>query len=288
MARPRDKSLKYFPFDTDFFEDNKIRILKARYKSDGIMMYIFLLTEIYRSDNGYYIQVDDDFEYILSDQLGMDMNKVKQVLNFLLKRSLFDNKLFNLDKVLTSAGIQKRWQLAKKEAARKTPIEVGRYWLLNKEDTAPFIKCSLFEINLGETGSYSGKNHDNSVKNPLKESKVNNIYDTAFQPGELEDAFQLYLRVRRYNYGNISAEQVQALRDEIKGISSDWKEQLAVVKKATSGGWKTFYKLKKEKSPKETKAPVKQTGFNNFQGRAYDMDSLERQLLGKRSSEGSG
>ena len=95
MARPRKIGLDYFPFDTDFFEDNKIRILKARYKGDGVFMYIFLLTEIYRSDNGYYIQVDEDFEYILSDQLFMDINKVKQVLNFLLKRSLFNDKLFS-------------------------------------------------------------------------------------------------------------------------------------------------------------------------------------------------
>lgn len=27
----------------------------------------------------------------------------------------------------------------------KEPLEVGRYWLLKKEDTEPFIKCTLFE-----------------------------------------------------------------------------------------------------------------------------------------------
>ena len=29
MARPRLKGLLYFPFDIDFFEDNKIRILNV-------------------------------------------------------------------------------------------------------------------------------------------------------------------------------------------------------------------------------------------------------------------
>ena len=42
------------------------------------------------------MQVDDDFEYILSDDLGMDQNKAKQVLNFLLSRSLFDNTRFSV------------------------------------------------------------------------------------------------------------------------------------------------------------------------------------------------
>ena len=144
LARPKKSGLSYFPLDVDFFENPKIKILRARYGRDGIVFYIYLLCEIYKQ--GYYIQVDDDFEYIISDDLKMDQNKAKQVLNFLLSRSLFDNTLFQSDKVLTSAGIQRRFQLAVKERARKNPIEVGRFWLLKKEDTEPFIKCTLFAV----------------------------------------------------------------------------------------------------------------------------------------------
>ncbi|MGN0422842.1 MAG: DUF4373 domain-containing protein [Lachnospiraceae bacterium] len=274
MARPRKIGLDYFPFDTDFFEDNKIRILKARYKGDGVFMYIFLLTEIYRSDNGYYIQVDEDFEYILSDQLFMDINKVKQVLNFLLKRSLFNDKLFSSDKVLTSAGIQRRWQLAKKEAARKTPIEVGRYWLLSKEETEPFIKCTLFEVNHGETHNYSWKNSCNSAEKTIKESKGNNIDNTVFPP-ELERAFQMYLLVRESNHGEILTEQVQALRDDLMSLSTNLKEQLAIVKKATAGGYKSFFAVDGKKK-KESKTEPKKNGFNNFEGRKYDQELMKK------------
>ena len=48
---------------------------------------------------GYYLKIDEDFEYIVSDDLNMESNKVKQVLNFLLERSLFDNTLFQSDKI---------------------------------------------------------------------------------------------------------------------------------------------------------------------------------------------
>lgn len=110
LARPKKSGLSYFPLDTDFFDnDSRIKILKARYRADGIMIYVYLLCEIYK--NGYYIQVDDDLEYIIASELGVSVDKVKQVLNFLLKKSLFDSKLFSSDKVLTSAGIQKRFQL---------------------------------------------------------------------------------------------------------------------------------------------------------------------------------
>lgn len=284
MARPRLKGLLYFPFDIDFFEDNKIRILKARYKSDGVLIYLFLLCEIYRE--GYYIKVDDDFEYIISDELGIDQNKVKQVLNFLLKRSLFDNTLFSLDNVLTSAGIQRRYQLGIKERMRKsrTPLEVGRYWLLNEEDTEPFIKCTLFEDNPGKHRGFSGKNSLNSEKNDTKKSKVNNKNNNiAFEHPELEQAFQMYLLVREHNYGEILPEQIQALRDDLKTLSDKAEEQIAIVKKATAGGYKGFYELKTGKRKPGSRQKNK---ANNFSGRDYNMEKLERGLLGVPEKEG--
>ena len=270
MARPKKSGLSYFPLDTDFFEDNKIRILKARYGNDGMILYIYLLCRIYKE--GYYMQVDDDFEYILSDDLGMDRNKAKQVLNFLLSRSLFDNTLFQSDKVLTSAGIQRRFQLAIKERARKNPITVGRYWILSKEDTEPFIKCTLFD-------GFSRKNEQNSSEKSLKKSKVNYIYDITF-PTELTRALDLYFLVREQNYGKISDIQKQALIEELKGIGADTKERIAIVKKATAGGYKAFYPTKGKTSGDSRKKSQK-TRFSNFEERNYDMDDLERQLLEK-------
>lgn len=270
MARPKIKGLLYFPFDIDFFEDNKIRIVKARYRSDGVMIYLFLLCEIYRQ--GYYIKVDEDFLYIISDELGIDQNKVKQVLNFLLNKSLFDNTLFSSDKVLTSAGIQRRYQLGIKERMRKSkePLEVGRYWLLKKEDTEPFIKCTLFEDIPGKCDSFSGKNESNSTEKFANKSKVNNNKNnTVFQSPELESAFQMYLLVREHNYGSILPEQVQALREDLLNLSNKTEEQIAIVKKATTGGYKEFRGMKKGKRISPAK---KKDNFNNFDGRSYDQE----------------
>lgn len=276
LARPRKDGLDYFPLDVDLFEDDKIKILKARYGADGIILYLYLLCRIYRQ--GYYMQVNEDFEYIISEDLKMSPDKVKQVLTFLLSRSLFDNTLFQSDAVLTSAGIQKRFQLAVKERAKKNPIKTGRYWLLKKEETEPFIKCTLFGDYSGKNENYSGKNPDKSREQSLKESKVkNNIY-TPFQSAELEQAFQTYLLVHSHNYGGMLPEQVQALREELEKLSSDDKERIAIVKKATAGGWKSFYPLKKRtKEPKKEK----KNGFNNFEGRDYSgqMDDLTRALI---------
>lgn len=110
MARKKQEGNRFFRMDADFFSDRKIKILKARYGADGIVLYLYLLCEIYKT--GYYLQVDDDFEYIISDDLNMDGNKVNQVLNFLLERSLFDDTLFQSDKIraeLSSGDADIRW-----------------------------------------------------------------------------------------------------------------------------------------------------------------------------------
>ena len=198
----------------------------------------------------------------------------------MLSRSLFDNTLFQSDKVLTSAGIQRRFQLAVKERARKNPIEVGRFWLLKKEETEPFIKCTLFTGSSGKSDGFSGKNEGNSAEESLKKSKVNkSIYNTGFST-ELERVFQMYLLVRRKNFGEIAEEQIQALRDDLLNLSDKEEERIAIVKKATASGWKSFYRTEKKREGTGS-GKGKARNNNNFERRQYDMDALESQLLGK-------
>lgn len=272
MARPKKKGLDYFPLDADFFSDKKIKILKARYGADGIAIYIYLLCEIYK--NGFYIKVDDDFQYIMSDDLGMSVDKVKQVLTFLLERSLFDNKLFQSDAVLTSAGIQKRFQLAVKERAKKNPIQIPGFWLLKKEETEPFIKFSLFEGMSENNGSSSGKNSNNSPEESLKESKVKYIY---YPDPELEKYFSLYIQMRNSNEREpLSREQISILKEELDQMTSDENEKVAIVKKAFASSWKSFRPIRKKSKGDSTQ---KANQFQNFEEREYDFEKIEAQLF---------
>lgn len=89
----------------------------------------------------------------------------------------------------------------------------------------------------------------------------------------------MYLLVRKGNYGEIPEEQVMALREELLKLSDNDTERIAIAKKATASGWKSFYKPEKKKEAgKSRKAAVK--NLNNFERRQYDMDKLERQLMG--------
>lgn len=284
MGRLRKEGNEFFSFDVDFFSDKKIRILKARYGADGITLYIYLLCEIYK--NGFYLKVDEDFEFIASDDLNMNSDKVKQVLTFLLERSMFDKQLFQSDAVLTSTGIQRRYQLMVKSRAVKNPIKVERYWLLSEEETETFIKVNSFLNNSENNEDNSRKNDFNSENNDTKEKKgkeknidrdIEKKSEIAFADKDLEAAFQLFVTCRAQNGHKLAEGQIILLREELQSLGENVQERIAIVKKATVNGWKSFYPLKKQDSKKQK--PKSSNKFNNFHQRDYDMQSLEKQLL---------
>ena len=280
MARHKKRGIEYFSLDCNFFSNRKIKILKSRYGADGITIFIYLLCEIYK--NGYYIIVDDDFYYIVSDDLNMNSDKVKQVLTFLLERSMFDKQLFQSDAVLTSAGIQERFQLAVKTRAKKNPIKVDRFWLLNEEETEPFIKVTHFEDNSENNTDNSKKNNDNSREESIKESKVNkNIY---YSNPDLNREFCLYLDMRNHTGPTLSAEQINALKEELDSLAENDSDKLGIVRKAFGGGYKSFFPTSKKRK-KSTPKPKKEETIHNFTQREVadrDYENLERQLLKKQ------
>lgn len=169
--RPLKQGLDYFPFDVDFFySDKKIKVLKAKYGCDGITLYIYLLCQIYK--NGYFIKLDEDYEYIISDELKMSAEKIGQIINFLCERSLFEDKLFTSDKVLTSRGIQTRFQAAVKERGSKRTVAVdSKIWLLSSQETEAYISVTQEESLSEKNDSYSEKNKGYSLEEVHKEKK---------------------------------------------------------------------------------------------------------------------
>ena len=178
MARPIKKGLSYFPLDSSLFSDRKIKILMARYGADGFTVYVYILCEIYKE--GYCLTLDKDFEYIAASDLDMSVDKIGQILAFLFERSLLARILLTPDTaVITSAGIQRRYQEAVKLRAAKNPVAVDkRCWLLGDSETAPFIQVrqeeGFSENNEGFSENNEGFSENNSIKkSKVKESKIN-------------------------------------------------------------------------------------------------------------------
>ena len=208
MARPRKKGLDYFPLDVDFFSDKKIKRLRARYGTDGVTVYMYLLCEIYRS--GYYINYDEDLILDISDELNISENSIQQIINYLLSRSLFDDTLAKSVKVLTAASIQRRYQEAKNTRKSTQPdIDVeAKFWVLKKDETHSFIKVRPCEnnsqINIGLSANNSSLSEINGTKeskvkkSKVKESKEDGVPPTPAAPQDnCMLIFELYNRICR-------------------------------------------------------------------------------------------
>lgn len=166
MARPRKKGLDYFPFDVDFFSDRKIKRLRAKFGNDGVSVYIYLLCEIYR--NCYFTQFDEDLILDISDELNISENATKQIINYLLSRSLFDGKLAESVKVLTAESVQRRYLKAKGLSA--AAIE-DQYLLVKSGSDDTSGEAYPDESFSGKNNGFSEKKPGFSEKNSTKESK---------------------------------------------------------------------------------------------------------------------
>ncbi len=109
MARVSKKGLEYFPMDIDIFSDIKIRKLIKYQGGKAISIYALLLCNIYK--NGYYLEWDDELPFICSEMTGFDEAYVSEVIKTCLSLGLFSKEMFDEGGVLTSKGIQKRYNL---------------------------------------------------------------------------------------------------------------------------------------------------------------------------------
>ena len=122
--------------DTDFFEDKKVKLLKAEFGARGLVILLSTLCRIY-SNNGYYTGHDKDDDLFEADKLGCGITPelVREVVQGSVKRSFFDEGVFNQFGVLTSPGIQRRFIRA---VAKRDDINmISEYWLLdidNRDD----------------------------------------------------------------------------------------------------------------------------------------------------------
>lgn len=108
MARPRKEGLDYFPLDVGFIEDIKVRKLLRKYDASSIAVLIYLLSFIYR-DKGYYMDVDENIYFIISDTLKISESQVESIVQYLLEIDFFNKNMFELYGILTSKSIQVRY-----------------------------------------------------------------------------------------------------------------------------------------------------------------------------------
>ena len=155
--------IDYFPLDIDFFQDEKIQFVSARFGTKGEAITVRLLCKIYR--NGYYVNWDEDTALLFAKGVGDGCSDscVNDVVHELVKRGFFDKGIFDRFGVLTSRGIQRRFLEA---TGRRKKVEMDGGFLL--VSVAEYQNVNIPAVNV----YIMDANADILKQSKVKESRV--------------------------------------------------------------------------------------------------------------------
>ena len=187
MARPLKDGVDYFPKDTDFYGDDKVRLLRAEFQSKGMYLLDYLLCDLY-GKNGYFIKWGKDKCYLVSDGAGCGCapNFVEEFVNRCVACSFFDERVYNVFGVLTSSGIQRRY--IRMFNSRPDIPMIKEYWLLDVNDKKDVPKGALDKLTFKSIKST--ENPDKSTEN--LQNKIEESKDIYMDEGTLREVAQSF------------------------------------------------------------------------------------------------
>jgi hypothetical protein len=168
MARPTKMGIEYFPLDVDIDQDDKIMLIEAAHGIAGFGIVIKLLMKIYKE--GYFYEWTEKEQLLFSGRVNVDINAVNVIINDCLKWGLFHNSLYDKYKILTSAGIQRRYFAAC--TRRKVVNAIKPYILIDLSDFKNVVYVDINAVNVCINTHPSGVNADICTQSKVKESIV--------------------------------------------------------------------------------------------------------------------
>ena len=108
--RKNKTNLDYFSHDVNMFEDKKIKYLRAKFGLIGYAVFIRLLEEIY--SEGYYIVFGEKELLLFADDNKIEIDVCNKIINACINEGLFDIRLFESYRILTSRRIQQNYTAA--------------------------------------------------------------------------------------------------------------------------------------------------------------------------------
>lgn len=181
MARPYKAGLDYFPLDTDFFTNKKIKNLRRAHGTIGVLTYLNLLCRVY--SNGYYYRFDDIEELsmdiaeeIANAQLRSVSTSVTETINYLVGRGILSQELFERG-IISGEALQEQYVLSAYKAKRQLKMDV--HCLVDVNVVIQKSKVNSEEI--GVNSEETKVNAENGTQS--KVNKINNNNSLSLSAG---------------------------------------------------------------------------------------------------------
>lgn len=232
MARGHKIGIDYFSHDVDMCQDKKVKLIMAKYGLDGYGVYNRLLEDLYR-EKGYYLEIDEDYNILFSNDNNLDIDVYINILNDCIKWELFNSKIYKEYNVLTSERVQRNYLEATK---RRSKVEfIKEYLILSdsfvKSNYSKNVNVCINRINV----DINSINDDNSTQSKVKESKEKEKKKNKEEVAR-KKVIEFYDSLDGLpGYRKITAKRKKHINARIKEDSA--KEVMEVIKKASESSF---------------------------------------------------
>lgn len=168
MAGQQKHGLDFAAWDVHIFDDDeRFDVLIDAQGWSGFGVFFYICTKAYATNGYYYEWREKTSAAAIAKRMsgGIKSDTVKQVVQLCLQIGLFDNGLFDRERILTNKMMQERYMYAIEKRSKRGRTINKDYWLLKEDETKAYIIVPENEHNLSENGN-------NLAENDIKKSKV--------------------------------------------------------------------------------------------------------------------
>jgi len=265
--------LDYFSHDTDAVNDEKMEVFRSVYGNDGYAFYFIILERTYRTEGAIIDLSKNIFVISLAKKLMITVEKFYEMLETAFELEMFNRDLYETKKVLTSNGIQKRYEEVMKQRNQwKKKKETNSNQFSNEKigNNYEFSTEKTIGKTLQRKGNMKGKEIEKEIENKRNDvekvfsddvlflnhlliSKIKENNPQAKQPSNINqwnDAIRLMLENDGYKFAQIERMIEWCQTDDF------WKSNILSAKKLREKAGTIVLQMQRTKKGKQEQESV--------------------------------
>lgn len=279
--------VKWIKIVTDIFDDEKILLIESLPCADSIIVIWFkLLCLAGKNNNSGVFLLNDKIPYtdeMLSTIFRRDINTVRLALKTFSEFGMVEI----LNNVITIPNWSKHQtldQLEERKEYMKNYMQKYREkqkMLTENDNSKDNCKVnSKANVNsLEEEREEEGEEDKNNIKKEKRKTEFDLLIDNYTTDLNLKDTIYEFIKMRKAIKAPMTSNALKLMLNKLDKFSSTNEVKIAILEQSIMNSWKGIFELKTDNNKKNQNSKRK-LRFDNFKGREYDYDDLEKKLLG--------
>ncbi len=278
--------VKWIKLTTDMFDNAKIKYLRTLPEGNNIVLFwVMLLAKAGKCNANGYVFLTESIPYtqeMLASEFDFDLTTVKLALESLKRLNMIELEesvinISNWNKYQNIDGLEK----IKEQTRKRVQKHREKQKMLSESEGSVTCNVTVTECNATDIDIDKEKDIDKDIKKNNKEKKkketefdieINNYTNNE----KLKSVIYEFIKHRKTIKANMTTLALKKLLNKLDTLATNDVEKIKILENSIVNGWKGVFPLHDRTQQKNNIQ-----GFNNFEGRNYNYDDLEKKLLGR-------